>query len=129
MTTPIWVDVESVITINAQQVFRTGETHFLRDLGALESAVMSPRNHWLYESQDLVRAFGIMLFGIAKAHAFEQGNKRTAFHASAEFLAKNGATLIMPDDEFWASKIEDVVAGSCPLEDFIGVIRVFTVLP
>ncbi|MBX5063461.1 MULTISPECIES: type II toxin-antitoxin system death-on-curing family toxin [Rhizobium] len=129
MTAPIWINVDDVIAINAEQVSRTGEAHFLRDFGALESAVMSPRNHWLYESQDLVRAFGTMLFAIAKAHAFEQGNKRTAFHAGAEFLAKNGATLIMPDNEFWAGKIEDVVSGSCPLEDFVSVIGVFTILP
>ncbi|MBB3743753.1 death-on-curing protein [Rhizobium sp. BK591] len=129
MITPIWVDVDDVITINADQVSMTGETHFLRDIGALESAVMSPRNHWHYESQGLLGAFGNLLFAIAKAHAFEQGNKRTAFYAAAEFLERNGATLIMPDDEFWASKIEDVVLGSWQLEDFVRVIRIFIILP
>ncbi|OHV22297.1 type II toxin-antitoxin system death-on-curing family toxin [Rhizobium sp. RMa-01] len=129
MISPIWIDADHVVAINAEQVSRTGETHFLRDFGALESAVMSPRNHWHYEGQDLVRAFGTLLFAVAKAHAFEQGNKRTAFFAGAEFLAKNGATLIVPDDEFWASKVEEVVSGSSLSEDFVNVIRVFTILP
>lgn len=129
MITPIWTDVDEVTAINADQVSMTGETHFLRDFGALESAVMSPRNHWHYESQDLVVAFCNLLFAIAKAHAFEQGNKRTAFYAAAEFLAKNGATLIMPDDDFWASKIEDVVTGKSLPDEFASIMRVLIILP
>ncbi|QIG68336.1 Fic/DOC family toxin protein [Rhizobium phage RHph_Y3_56_1] len=129
MISPIWIDADNVVAINAEQVSRTGETHFLRDFGALESALMSPRNHWHYEGEDLVRAFGTLLFAIAKAHAFEQGNKRTAFLAGAEFLAKNGATLIVPDNEFWAIKIEEVASGSSLPDEFVDMIRIFTILP
>ncbi|KZS54110.1 type II toxin-antitoxin system death-on-curing family toxin [Rhizobium anhuiense] len=129
MNSPIWIAVDRVIAINADQVSNTGEVHFVRDLGLLEAAVMSPRNHWYYEGPDLVRAFCNFLFAIGKAHAFEQGNKRTAFHAAAEFLARNGATLILPDTDYWAEKIEELVSGSSLSDDFVNVMRVYTIPP
>ncbi|MBY4587888.1 MULTISPECIES: type II toxin-antitoxin system death-on-curing family toxin [Rhizobium] len=129
MNSPIWIEVHQVVAINAEQVSKTGEVHFLRDFGLLEAAVMSPRDHWHYEGPDLVQAFGNLLFAIAKAHAFEQGNKRTAFHAAAEFLARNGATLILPDTDYWAEKIEELITHSSLSNDFVNVMRVYTILP
>jgi death-on-curing protein len=50
-----------------------------------------------------------MLFGIARNHAFEQGNKRTAFEAALIFLANNGYELRMPDSVELAETIVAVI--------------------
>ncbi|MDS7903853.1 type II toxin-antitoxin system death-on-curing family toxin, partial [Klebsiella michiganensis] len=47
-----------------------------------------------YEGVDDIYALAAMyLIGIAKAHAFHDGNKRTAFQAASIFLMMNGSEL------------------------------------
>jgi death-on-curing protein len=41
---PQWLPVEAVIEINVTEVSETGEHHFLRDFGLLDSALARPRN-------------------------------------------------------------------------------------
>ena len=83
MIEPNWVSVQDLIEINQEQVQRTGESHFLRDRGLLENAASRPRNLWVYEEEvDTARLAVALLMGVARAHAFEQGNKRTAFMGS-----------------------------------------------
>lgn len=43
-----------------------------------------------------------LMAGISQAHAFEQGNKRTAFEALWHFLRLNGFDLAIDDPEAWA---------------------------
>ncbi|HZC15513.1 MAG TPA: type II toxin-antitoxin system death-on-curing family toxin, partial [Caulobacteraceae bacterium] len=76
----------------------TGEPFALRDAGLLISALGKPRNHWFYEGKrDAVSLAVTLLFGIARNHAFEQGNKRTAFEAALIFLLANGYVYDGPD--------------------------------
>ena len=51
----------------------------LRDEGALESALMRPQMAAHYESADLATQAALLIIGIALAHPFVDGNKRTAF--------------------------------------------------
>jgi death-on-curing protein len=50
-----------------------------------------------------------LLFGIAINHPFQQGNKRTGFHAMNAFLFKNGFRLTPLDDITWALAITAVI--------------------
>lgn len=60
----------------------------MRELGALESAVARPQN--------LAAAYA---FGIARNHAFVDGNKRTAWVLARLFLALNGVRLLFEREE------------------------------
>jgi prophage maintenance system killer protein len=45
---PSWLPIEVVIEINRTVVVVTGEHHFLRDLGLLDSALARPQNAFAY---------------------------------------------------------------------------------
>ena len=55
-----------------------------------------PKFHCQYESGDVLSLAVRYMEAIAKAHAFEQGNKRTGFDAGFVFLMSNGYDL-MPE--------------------------------
>jgi death on curing protein len=75
---PRWLPIGAVIEINRIVVRATGERHFLRDSGLLDSALARPQNAFAYGEEDVIALAVRLLAGIAMAHAFEQGNKRTA---------------------------------------------------
>ena len=86
---PKWVTYEQVIAIHSRQLRRFGGASGLRDEGMLRSALERPVNKWQYEQAEmsvLAAAYG---FGLAKNHAFVDGNKRIAFMAMVTFLRKN----------------------------------------
>ena len=79
--------------LHAEQLRRHGGAAGLRDDNALESAVARPVNKAAYgqpTAQELAAAY---LFGLARNHAFVDGNKRTAIVAAGTFLAVNGYAL------------------------------------
>ncbi len=60
----------------------------VRDLGLLESALMRPKNIFVYseQSSSLAALAAAYAKGIVANHPFVDGNKRTAFIASLTFL-------------------------------------------
>jgi death-on-curing protein len=122
---PQWLSVETVIEINRAVVLLTGEPHFLRDRGLLESALARPQNALAYGEEDLVVLAVRLLAGIAQSHAFAQGNKRTCFVAMAQFLNVNGYDLAIEDSVAWADTIIALVEHRTTEEDFVRVIRPF----
>jgi death on curing protein len=69
---------------------RTGQIGALRDEGALASAMMRPQMAARYEEADLATQAVRLMAGIALAHAFVDGNKRTALIVGDTFLRENG---------------------------------------
>jgi death-on-curing protein len=63
----------------------------VRDIALLEGALDRPKNRLAYQPnsslEELAALYGV---GIAKAHAFVDGNKRIAFMAMMGFVLKNG---------------------------------------
>ena len=90
MSQPIWVPVEAVHIIHDRQISRHGGASGLRDEGLLQNAMQRPVNKWQYEDADTFECAAAYAYGIAKAHAFVDGNKRTAFVTSVTFLRLNG---------------------------------------
>ena len=91
---------------------------------------MKPRNLWHYENEDnMVVLASSLLFGIARNHPFEQGNKRTALGAAYLFLAINGYHLIAPDTEKFGAVIVDVLTGDISEQDFIEILAAAGVTP
>ncbi len=96
MTAMSFVQKDVVIYLHDSSIKAHGGTPGLRDDGLLESALGRPLNRWHYEGEagldvfDLASAYG---FGLSKAHAFHDCNKRTAWATAATFLALNGAFI------------------------------------
>jgi death-on-curing protein len=86
---PVWLTFEHVIAAHARQLIRFGGAPGLRDEGALRSALERPVNKWHYENAELPELAAAYAFGLAKNHAFVDGNKRIAFIAMVAFLRKN----------------------------------------
>jgi len=105
----------------------TGENHFIRDRGLLESALARPRNAFAYGEEDIIVLAVTLMAGISRAHAFEQGNKRTAFAALRLFLRANGYDTAFDDSVSWADEIISLIEHRSTEEDFARAVRSFIV--
>jgi death-on-curing protein len=91
---PKWVTYDQVVAIHSRQLRRFGGAPGLRDDGMLRSALERPVNKWQYQqadldASDLATLAAAYAFGLAKNHAFVDGNKRAAFMTMVVFLRKN----------------------------------------
>ena len=100
---PKWITYDQAIAIHSRQLRRFGGAAGLRDEGMLRSALGRPMNKWRYEQADLPGLAAAYAFGLAKNHAFVDGNKRTAFMAMMVFLRKNGINFT--PDQGQATKV------------------------
>lgn len=97
MTAWRWIDRAVLIAVHEMQLAEHGGGAGLRDVALLESALAKPLNLAAYGEPDacaLAAAYG---YGIARNHAFIDGNKRTAFVAVELFLRLNGWQLMASD--------------------------------
>ena len=117
MTGPIWVPARAVYIIHDRQIARHGGASGLRDEGLLQGALQRPINKWQYENSDTFGCAAAYAFGIAKAHAFVDGNKRTAFVTSVTFLRLNGWHFVTDPAE-GVTFMEDLASGAVSEESF-----------
>jgi len=122
MSEPIWLDVDEVIDMHAEQLARFGGPEGLPDHGLLESAVMRPVNQWSDGQIDLAALAAAYAFGLARNHAFVDGNKRTAFHAMMVFLRVNDIPFA-PDPAHATAIILSLAAGEVSEESLTRWIR------
>jgi death-on-curing protein len=122
-----WLPIRPVIESNRTLVAIIGERHFLRDRELLESALARPKNAFAYGEEDILVLGVRLMLGIAQAHAFEQGNKRTAFTSLRLFLRANGYDLAVEDSEAWAGAVIALIEHRSTEEDFARAIRPFVV--
>lgn len=107
---PAWVTYEQVIAIHSRQLRRFGGAPGLRDEGLLQSALERPVNKWHYEQAPLAELAAAYAFGLAKNHAFVDGNKRIAFMTMMIFLRKNGVRFA-PTQAHATAMILSLAAG------------------
>jgi death on curing protein len=93
----VWIDPRVVAIIHEEQLAEHGGGSGMRDAGLLESALAKPINLALFGEPDIASLAAAYAVGIAKNHAFVDGNIRTAFVAMELFLALNGAMLTAND--------------------------------
>ena len=117
MTEPVWVPARAVYIIHDRQIARHGGASGLRDEGLLQGALQRPINKWQYENTDTFGCAAAYAFGIAKAHAFVDGNKRTAFVTSVTFLRLNGWHFVTEPAE-GVTFMEDLASGAVSEERF-----------
>lgn len=97
---PVWIDLESTIQIHDFAIEAFGGLGGVPNPHYLESALDAPRNTMLYSDGglDLFDLAAVYLYHIAKAHAFTDGNKRTAYITAIAFLDVNGVKVLTPDN-------------------------------
>ena len=119
---PLWITSEQTIAIHSRQLRRFGGAPGLRDEGMLRSALERPISKWRYERAELAELASAYAFGLAKNHAFVDGNKRIAFLAMRIFLLKNGISFD-PKPEHATAIILSLAAGEVSEESLTRWIR------
>ena len=85
----MYLNLDEVLAINEYVMAREGQQSLLREIDGLESAIMRPQMAAHYDQADLARQAALLVSGIALAHAFVDGNKRTAMMAGEMFVDLN----------------------------------------
>ena len=93
----VWLDPEALIAAHEEQLAEHGGAAGLRDRGLFESALARPQNLAVYGDPDVATLAAAYGFGLAKNHAFIDGNKRVALLAMESFLLLNGYQLTTDD--------------------------------
>jgi death on curing protein len=117
-----WLSYEQVVSIHSRQLRRFGGAPGLRDEGMLRSALESPINKWQYEQAELPELAAAYAFGLAKNHAFVDGNKRIAFMTMVVFLRLNGMQFA-PEPAHATAIILALAAGEVSEESLTRWIR------
>jgi death-on-curing protein len=100
MKEPIWIDKPEVLIAHSMQLAEHGGSDGIRDETLLDSALAKPRNVFAYaDSPSLPRLAASYAYGIARNHAFVDGNKRTALVVSEGFLRLNGMKVVSNPEE------------------------------
>ena len=95
-----WVSEAVVLAIHDAQLAEHGGAAGLRDESLLLSALARPRNIAAYGTPDLADLAAAYAVGIARNHAFVDGNKRTAIIVAAGvFLPVNGYEITATNEE------------------------------
>ncbi|MGO8758595.1 MAG: type II toxin-antitoxin system death-on-curing family toxin [Terracidiphilus sp.] len=119
-----WIGETSVLAIHDAQVAEHGGLAGVRDMPLLLSALARPQNLAAYGNPDvayLAASYGV---GIARNHAFLDGNKRTAWVVAETFLLKNGHELTASDRDGVATMLA-VADGSLSEPEFALWLRTY----
>ncbi len=117
MSEPLWLTAHDVIALHGEQLAIFGGPAGLRDRVMLESAVGRPRHKWSYGETDLATLAAAYGFGLARNHAFVDGNKRAAFAATLVFLRLN-AVSFAPDVGLATAAMQALAASEIDEADF-----------
>lgn len=123
MKEPRWVPRLVVDAAHLDQLREHGGLPRVRDENGLESALARPRQRWnSVLAADLATLAAAYAFGLAKAHAFNDGNKRAAFLTAVIFLGLNGKDLDATEAEV-VQAMTALAAGSLTESDLARFIR------
>lgn len=93
--------VESIIRTNKFCSDMNGQQSVLLNRGKIESALHTafyPGSE-PYQNGGIAKLAGALCFYLTKAHAFQDGNKRTATYAAVIFMQTNGWDLQFVDND------------------------------
>lgn len=88
-----WLDKDLLVTLHDESLAMHGGAAGIRDAALLDSALNRAPNLAHYGTPDYAELAAAYGFGLAKNHAFVDGNKRAAFLSVGLFLALNGLKL------------------------------------
>ncbi|MGF3025239.1 type II toxin-antitoxin system death-on-curing family toxin [Methylobacterium aquaticum] len=123
--TPIWIETEVVLAIHDEQLAEHGGAVGIRDRVMLDSVLDRPQDRYdLGVCTDLCELAACYAFGLARNHAFLDGNKRVSAVVTELFLAINGYEVTAADDDVvwtWTA----IAAAEMTEEDITAWIRRF----
>ena len=93
----VWIDPNILLIAHDEQLAEHGGASGIRDQGLFESALARPQNLAVYGEPDAAALAAAYAYGLAKNHAFVDGNKRTALITLEYFLDLNGFVLTADD--------------------------------
>jgi death-on-curing protein len=100
---PLFLTLDEVLSLHAEQIRLFGGPSGIRDIGLLQSAVGSVEatfgGAFLHETIFAMAA--AYLYGICRNHPFIDGNKRTAVGAALTFLEMNDVEVEAAEDAFY----------------------------
>jgi death-on-curing protein len=102
---PLWVNPAAVTRFHHDSLMDFGGSSGVRDPGAIESALVRPRNILAYGEPDLCDLAAAYTGGLCQNHGFVDGNKRTAFLTGFVFLYENGYTILAEQAEVIAAML------------------------
>jgi death on curing protein len=104
---PLFLSVDEVLDLHADQLRLFGGSDGVRDEGALHSAVATPAATFdgAFLHEDLFHMAAAYAFHIAENQPFIDGNKRTALNAALVFLDINGWVVSDPDERLAGAMI------------------------
>ena len=110
---PIFLTLDEVLALHADQVERYGGALGIRDLALLESAIAAPTASYQgeFHQGSLYEIAAAYLFHLVKNHPFVDGNKRVALISTIVFLGFNDLALTAEPDEL-TSLVLGVADGS-----------------
>jgi death-on-curing protein len=114
---PHWISKPLALAIHDRLIASHGGAAGVRDDGALEAALMAPRNHFAYSEGDVFVLAAVYAYGMTRNHPFMDGNKRVALTMAAAFLQWNGYRLEAPEQDAVAATV-GLSDRSMGLEDF-----------
>ena len=88
-----WIDKRVLLLLHDESLAEHGGASGMRDEGLLDSALARPLNLANYGNPDIADLAASYTLGLAKNHAFVDGNKRAAFLSMGLFLYINGYRL------------------------------------
>ena len=118
-----WINRQVLLLLHDESLAEHGGASGLRDEGLLESALARPLNLALYGEPDVVGLAASYGLGLAKNHAFVDGNKRAAFLAVGLFLGLNGYRLHATQADATLTVLS-VAAGEMDEDEFAQWIRI-----
>lgn len=126
MTDWIWVPLTALTVIHDRQISRHGGAPGMRDPALLEMGCARAMNLAAYGTPDIFDIAAAYAFGISKAHAFVDGNKRTAFVAAFTFMRLNGL-VFRPEPRQGVRMMEDLASGAATEAGFASWLRALSV--
>ena len=117
-----FVDRRALLLLHDESLAEHGGAPGLRDERLLDSALARPLNLVAYGEPDLAALAAAYGVGLAKNHAFVDGNKRAAFLAVGLFLALNGQRLAATQADATLTMLS-VASGDMSEDAFVAWIR------
>jgi len=91
------ITIQQVIDIHTFSIERYGGLQGIKNIGLLESAIMSPQLGYI---EDIIEIIATIVYGICQNHPFNDGNKRTAAVVGEYLLNEINKELLLSNDEY-----------------------------
>ncbi len=117
-----WLTTPTAMAAHNEQLAEHGGSAGVRDAGLVHSAMARPQNLLAYGDPDAASLAAAYAYGLARNHAFIDGNKRTAAVVSETFLTLNGYRLLASDAEVVVTFLA-LAAGELSEDDLAGWFR------